>query len=160
MVGIVSVALNPEDVRPVWHMRSASLTFYAGVASGAVHVALSRHRGLSIKGIMVLAAMSFLSLFMMTFSSEIFGDANIRPDEIWGTAWRPYCEGTSGLHSKLTPNIAAVFEWGLLASIMGLVTMLLFRDLRGWPRQPPGLYMAELPLSSDVMLIDAVADSA
>lgn len=156
-LGIVGVALDPEDERIVIHGFSANAAFAGGVAFTWISTWLRRQRGqpwaVSLAG-NIVATGSFLMLGPAVTAACVHASSCDVSDPLaWFDAsfrlmhanYGEYCRGEDlpaangkpspgpSMHGVNELNVAAFFEWSMLIAILINIIFNFHHDMKGWP---------------------------
>mmetsp|Transcript_56279 Transcript_56279/g.150413 ORF Transcript_56279/g.150413 Transcript_56279/m.150413 type:complete len:269 (-) Transcript_56279:57-863(-) len=143
-LSVVSIALNPWDIRMHIHLMSADGYFYGGIALVAVITVMEYRRGFRPHYTLALLILTVVSLVCMIvflsrgFAQEWHGSPKeaLQSMQLMRDDFPLYCKGEPGtLHSNRAVNTGAFYEWLLIASI-GIVAFLkLHTELQDWPQE-------------------------
>lgn len=130
-ISAAGVALNPWDLRSQIHGMFAFGTFFGGVAFGAlgtcIGYSLANHYRRSCVVLCFTAASLVMTFVFLGKAKEKFDPSMARYQ------FEDYCKGEgASMHSSSYINVAAVFEWILLAGSLLLAFIRLHWDLKGW----------------------------
>lgn len=137
-LSILGVALNPWDRRMSLHLVAANGIFVGGPLWVFLGTLIGRRRGASFKKLWGLVLTAGISMMMMSVfvargwhQRKMSNDASMRQMRF---EYEAYCSGQKGSpHGNINVNIAAAFEWVLLASVIALILGKLLQDLHSWP---------------------------
>lgn len=138
--GLAGVALNPWDARLDLHLVFASVVFMGGSALVSTTCLLAYFHELPCCTHLVLLGLVLISYGLMIFFGGVafteFGEEPfMRNVHLMHDDYDTYCHGRgASLHRHQLINVAAAFEWTLLASMILSGFLLLHRNLHAWPK--------------------------
>jgi len=139
-LSVIGVALNPWNERLALHLLFANGIFFGGAVFIATDSLLGYARGRSFKRVLFVAAVAFSSLLLM-FGFLRMGSSRLKKQRLkfsfkmMGTDFNGFCTGAAGsIHADGNINVAAMFEWMLLASVALACFAKLHIELHVFPR--------------------------
>eukprot|EP00930_Biecheleria_cincta_P006912 TRINITY_DN108018_c0_g1_i1.p1 TRINITY_DN108018_c0_g1~~TRINITY_DN108018_c0_g1_i1.p1 ORF type:complete len:262 (+),score=19.34 TRINITY_DN108018_c0_g1_i1:107-892(+) len=145
-ISIAGVALNPWGERLSLHLFFANGVFNGGSLYLAIDSLLAYKRGQPFKLVLLMTCSAYMSLLAMLLfgskgSSQIHADGDTITFAMIVSDFEGYCKQKKGsLHAYWSINMAAMFEWMLLASVTLTCFVRLHAGLREWqPSRSPNI---------------------